>query len=102
MMGHRSRHARVPVPESHIRECESRSHRRELITSAERQTGEVVAWVPARGFGFLAPETGGVDLFVGAREIMRLGNVPVGTKVTYCLATEIGGRLAAKELQVLT
>jgi CspA family cold shock protein len=63
-------------------------------------TGIVKWFNPAKGFGFIAPESGDTDVFVhiSAVEKAGLGTLTEGQRVSYEVITE-RGRKAAGELQ---
>lgn len=59
--------------------------------------GTIVRWVEARGFGFIAPDGGGDDVFVHARAFADRNVQPVpGIKVSYRLARDGAGRYRAE------
>ncbi|WP_293266013.1 cold shock and DUF1294 domain-containing protein [Oryzomicrobium sp.] len=61
--------------------------------------GTIVRWVEARGFGFIAPDGGGDDVFVHARAFAGRDAQPVpGTKVSYRLARDGAGRYRAEDV----
>lgn len=65
------------------------------------ETGKVVRFDENRGYGFIAPDNGGEDVFVHAKEINDLGmRVTTGTRVKFNVIE--GGRgLKAYDIQVI-
>ena len=64
-------------------------------------TKGTVKWFnPTKGYGFIAPDSGGKDVFVHISAVQKAGlrTLNEGQKVTYELATE-RGRTAAVNLQ---
>ncbi len=59
--------------------------------------GTVKWFNPTKGFGFIAPEQGGSDVFVHISALERAGisNLNEGQRVSYELATEKGKTSAA-------
>lgn len=59
--------------------------------------GTVKWFNPMKGFGFIAPESGGNDVFVHISALERAGisDLKEGQKVSYELATEKGKTSAA-------
>ncbi len=60
-----------------------------------------VKWFNAtKGFGFIAPESGGKDVFVHISALERSGirDLPDNTKVTYDLETGRDGRESASNI----
>lgn len=64
-------------------------------------TGTVKWFNPTKGFGFIAPDEGGADVFVHISAVERAGlrSLQDGQKVSYELVTE-RGKTAAANLQV--
>lgn len=64
------------------------------------ETGRVVRFDENRGYGFIAPDDGGEDVFVHAKELNELGvRVTVGTRMRFKVVE--GGRgLKAYDLQL--
>lgn len=62
--------------------------------------GTVKWFNPTKGFGFIAPEDGGNDVFVHISAVERagMGTLQEGQKVSYEVVTE-RGKSAASELQ---
>jgi len=62
--------------------------------------GTVKWFNPTKGFGFIAPEDGGNDVFVHISAVERagMGSLQEGQKVSYEVVTE-RGKSAASELQ---
>ena len=48
-------------------------------------TGTVKFYNPAKGFGFIAPQTGGKDVFIHASELRRAGlsHLDLGQKIVF-------------------
>ncbi len=67
-------------------------------------TGIVKFYNPAKGFGFIAREAGGQDVFIHASELKRAGliNLDQGQKVVFDIgAGRIPGRTAAVDLRIV-
>jgi CspA family cold shock protein len=64
-------------------------------------TGTVKFFNSAKGFGFIAPETGGKDVFVHISAVERSGlrGLADGQKVTYDLEKDRQGRDSATNLK---
>lgn len=66
--------------------------------------GTVKWFDPTKGFGFIAPDTGGVDVFVHISAVERAGlrTLADGQKVSYeVVVDQRRGKLSAEQLQVL-
>lgn len=74
---------------------------REPSKSAERNVGRLVFWNPDKKIAFIKPDGGGSDVFAGAREMSRLGNVATGDCIEYALALDHGGRMVGVDLKLL-
>jgi len=63
-------------------------------------TGTVKWFNPSKGFGFIAPEDGGQDVFVHISAIERagMGTLNEGQRVSYEVVTE-RGKSAASDLK---
>jgi CspA family cold shock protein len=63
-------------------------------------TGTVKWFNSTKGFGFIAPETGGKDVFVHISAVERagLGTLREGQKVNYEITTGRDGRQSADNL----
>src|SRR5438067_13943591 len=62
------------------------------------QTGKVVRFDEGRGYGFIAPDDGGEDVFVHANELTDRGvRVSVGTRVRFKV---LGGERGLKAYDV--
>jgi CspA family cold shock protein len=66
-----------------------------------RTTGELVKWLPDRGFGFFAPDRADNDVFVGAGAFEDAGiEVPVsGERFSFVVDTDRHGRPRATDLR---
>ncbi len=63
--------------------------------------GVIVAWKPEKGFGFIRPEGGGIDVFVHVRDFGNISRPPsIGDKVTYQPMKGEDGRLRAADVQI--
>ncbi|SHJ18425.1 cold-shock DNA-binding protein family [Palleronia salina] len=64
--------------------------------------GTVKWFNPTKGFGFIAPETGGKDVFLHISAVERAGMTTVNDdqKVTYDIETGRDGRESAANLQL--
>ncbi|WP_306752425.1 cold-shock protein [Paracoccus actinidiae] len=63
-----------------------------------------VKWFSAeKGYGFIAPDAGGGDVFVHITAVQRAGlqSLPDGQKVSYELETNRNGKTSAVDLQTL-
>jgi len=63
-----------------------------------------VKWFNAtKGYGFIQPESGGNDVFVHISAVERagLGSLSEGQKVSYELAKDRNGKMAAANLEEL-
>jgi CspA family cold shock protein len=65
-------------------------------------TEGTVKWFnPTKGFGFIAPETGGKDIFVHISAVQKAGlrHLNEGQKVGFEIEQQQNGRVAAINLQ---
>jgi CspA family cold shock protein len=98
-----SKHVKTHVPADHIAACKSHAppEPREPSKSAERIVGRLVNWNPDRGIGWLRPDSGDRDIFVGIKEVSRAGNLSIGDKIEFAVRLENAGRVAATDLKVV-
>ena len=70
---------------------------------AERETGTVKWFNTDKGYGFIAPETGGGDVFVHITAVQRAGldTLRDGQKVSFELETGRNGKTSAVDLQAI-
>jgi len=67
----------------------------------DTQAGRIKKWVVDRGFGFIAPDNGGDDLFVHITQIRSGARISEGDLVTYeCGLSERNGKPEAKRVTV--
>jgi CspA family cold shock protein len=73
-----------------------------LHAPAEAHTGTVKWFNPGKGYGFIAPEEGGDDIFVHISAVQRAGlrKLNEGEKIRFVLQQR-EGRVAAIDLQRL-
>ena len=57
---------------------------KEYVTVTEEKSGTVRVWFGNRGFGFITPADGGVDVFVHHSEVRGL-NLTAGDLVFFCI-----------------
>lgn len=64
-------------------------------------TGTVKWFNPTKGYGFIAPETGGKDIFVHISAVQKAGlrNLNEGQRVGFEVEQQQNGRTAAINLQ---
>jgi len=67
-------------------------------------TGTVKWFNPTKGFGFIAPDQGGKDVFVHISAVQRAGlqTIQEGQKVTFEMVTGRDGRASAEKLALRT
>lgn len=67
-------------------------------------TGTVKWFNPSKGYGFIAPEDGGKDVFVHISALERAGiaSLSEGQRIEYELATGRDGRQSADNVKLLT
>ena len=67
-------------------------------------TSGIVKWFnPSKGYGFIAPETSGKDIFVHISAVQRAGlrNLSEGQKILFEIEQQQNGRAAAIGLAAL-
>lgn len=65
-----------------------------------RIPGKIVKWNEERGFGFIAPDTGGSEVFVHISELEgRVGKPYVGERLSFEIAVDDTGRKRAVSIQ---
>ena len=66
------------------------------------QTGSVVTYFEAKGFGFLRPDDGGRDIFFHVSRLVEglATDLRPGTKVLYELGMDRTGKMAASSLRI--
>jgi len=67
-------------------------------------TGTVRFFLPQKGYGFIAPDDGGLDMFVHARDLQKAGmrEPHVGRRVSYEIKlSERAGKPRAEALKEL-
>ena len=64
--------------------------------------GTVKWFNPTKGYGFIAPNDGGKDVFVHISAVEKAGytSLAEGAKVSYELVTNRSGKLAAENLRL--
>ena len=69
-------------------------------TTASARTGVVKWFNPGKGYGFIAPETGGDDIFVHISAVQRAGlrKLNEGERIRFALQQR-EGRVAAVDLE---
>jgi cold shock protein len=76
--------------------------RREIRLMTNGMTSGTVKWFnPTKGYGFIAPETGGKDIFVHISAVQKAGlrNLNEGQRVGFEVEQQQNGRTAAVNLQ---
>jgi CspA family cold shock protein len=70
------------------------------MSDASASTGTVKWFNPTKGYGFIAPETGGKDIFVHISAVQKAGlrNLNEGQKVGFEVEQQQNGRAAAVNL----
>lgn len=64
-----------------------------------RSQGTVSKWKEEKGFGFIAAENGGPDIFFHKNQMMRRSRSPqVGERVTFELLSTLGGKTWAEDV----
>jgi CspA family cold shock protein len=74
--------------------------RRQKEGSASMPKGTVKWFNPTKGYGFIAPDTGGKDVFVHISAVQKAGlrSLNEGQKIGFEIETQQNGRNAAVEL----
>jgi CspA family cold shock protein len=74
--------------------------RRQKEGSASMPSGIVKWFNPTKGYGFIAPDTGGKDVFVHISAVQKAGlrSLNEGQKIGFQVETQQNGRNAAVEL----
>jgi CspA family cold shock protein len=69
---------------------------------AGEQTGSVVTYFEAKGFGFLRPDDGGRDIFFHVSRLVEglATDLRPGTKVVYELGMDRTGKMAASSIRI--
>jgi cold shock protein len=64
--------------------------------------GTVKWFNPARGYGFIKPDSGGQDVFVHISAVEKAGYSALmeGAKISYELVTGWGGKVSAENLRL--
>jgi uncharacterized membrane protein YsdA (DUF1294 family)/cold shock CspA family protein len=64
--------------------------------------GKIVTWNDEKGFGFIAPSSGGNQVFVHIKAFPRGASRPaVGTDVKYCPSNDAQGRARAEKVRIV-
>jgi CspA family cold shock protein len=63
----------------------------------QRMTGRVVSFKISNGWGFIAPDDGGPDVFVHLKQSPCLWTLYVGERVTFTVAYDARGRRHARD-----
>jgi CspA family cold shock protein len=71
-------------------------------TPAGEQTGSVVTYFEAKGFGFLRPDDGGRDIFFHVSRLVEglATDLRPGTRVFYELGMDRTGKMAASSVRI--
>ena len=71
-------------------------------TPSGEQTGSVVTYFEAKGFGFLRPDDGGRDIFFHVSRLVEglATDLRPGTKVIYELGMDRTGKMAASSIRI--
>ena len=66
-----------------------------------RFEGEIVSWNDERGFGFIAPDQGGAQIFLHIKSLARRAGRPhAGQRVSFAVETGAGGQKRATDVTV--
>jgi CspA family cold shock protein len=91
------------TPERRLkREAERFKRQREEIDSVSRRSGKVMWFNAEKGFGFIKPDTSGVDVFVHISDLTRAGLevVRAGDRLVFEVQEESRGREKAVNLRL--
>jgi len=71
-------------------------------TASGEQTGSVVTYFEAKGFGFLRPDDGGRDIFFHVSRLVEglATDLRPGTRVLYELGMDRTGKMAASAIRI--
>ncbi|HWQ54424.1 MAG TPA: cold shock domain-containing protein [Bryobacteraceae bacterium] len=74
------------------------------VSDSREQTGSVVTYFEAKGFGFLRPDDGGRDVFFHISRLVEGDATALkpGTRVVYELGMDRTGKMAASSLRLAT
>lgn len=68
-----------------------------------RKSGRIITWKSDKGFGFIAPDGGGRQVFVHIKTLGGSGGTPrIGSSVTYVESTDAQGRPRAEMVQFIS
>lgn len=65
------------------------------------ENGTVKRWYSDRGFGFIQPDKGGKDVFVGRRGLSPGATLAEGDRIEFTIETDKDGRLRATNVKSL-
>jgi cold shock protein len=92
-----SKHFKTPVPAGWA----AQQRQSEPKTDEEWQMGRVIRYDTERGYGWISPAAGGVDVHVGKNAVVSAGlkELAEGDVVSYVVRTE--GRPSARALRIV-